>query len=137
MLPKRLRSAGYTVEVFREHFPGKPGRAEQGVKDPHIIKFCARQKWVLITTDKNMRFTHRETIKQTDVAIVATTSNNESLENWVTALIKAKASIERHVKKTSRPWFGLLGRTGNLNVQTVTTESYTRRHRPREGQETA
>jgi hypothetical protein len=133
--PQRLKDAGYEVVCFTEKFCDKGGRKEENVKDPRIIRLCASQKWVLITPDKNMVFTHAETIKKTDVAIIASTIGTRDMDNWINQLIKAKAKIERHVKKTPRPWFMRLGITGSINIQTVGAEKRTRRRRPNEGQE--
>jgi len=123
------------VECFIEHFKDKKGRKEERVKDPRIIRLCASKKFVLVTPDKNMLFTHSETIKNTDVAIIASTVGTCDMDNWVNQLIKAKGKIERHVKKHPRPWFMRLGITGSINIQTVSVDRQTRRRRPREGQE--
>jgi hypothetical protein len=133
--PKRLRDAGFKVECFIRHFCDEKGRKEERVKDPTIIRFCARQKWVLVTPDKEMLFTHADTIKKTDVAIIASTNGTRDLDNWIEQVVKAKAKIERHVKKYPRPWFMRLGMTGSINIQTVGADKKTKRRRPREGQE--
>jgi Txe/YoeB family toxin of Txe-Axe toxin-antitoxin module len=133
VIPKQLREAGFAVECFGDHFSDPDRKKEQAVKDPRIIQLCHEKKWVLITTDKNILYTHVQTIRKTEVLIIATESNRIELDIWVQALIKAKPKIERLVKRSERPYFACIGRTGNLNRKQVGTT--TRRHRPKEGQE--
>ena len=131
--PERLRAAGFEVVCFEEEFPDPHRKVEQAVKDPRIIKRCNEKKLVLITADKEMLYTHVETIKKSEIIIIATQSNTISIETWVDAIIKAKPKIERLVKRSDRPYFATLGRTGNLERKQIGTQ--TRRNRPREGQE--
>ena len=133
--PETLTKAGWAVECFADHFRDADGRVKDGILDPQIIRLCNANKWVLVTMDKQMRFTHVETIKQTEIGIIATTDCNRPPEVWIQALIRAKARIERCVKKHPRPWFARLGSTGALTVETIQPEASTRRHRPKEGQE--
>jgi predicted nuclease of predicted toxin-antitoxin system len=130
--PERLRAAGYEVECFATHFQ-KDGKREDGVKDSRIIKFCQENDFVLVTSDKNIRYTHVDIIKGTEVAIIATESNQSSMALWVEALKLAKPKIERTVRKHRRPWFARLSRTGDIRkVETITQSMSTRRRRPRE-----
>jgi len=131
--PEQLRAAGFIVECFGDHFPDPDRKKEQAVKDPRIIQLCHEKKWVLVTTDKNILYTHVQTIKKAEILIIATESNRIPLDTWIKALIKAKPKIERLVKRSERPYFACIGRTGNLNRKKVGER--TRRHRPREGQE--
>ena len=92
---------------------------------------------MLVTTDSNMQYTHVETIKKTDVAILATAHNNaDDMDEWVDGLISGRAKIERFFKKQERPSFATFNRQGDLTtVKTITSDRYTLRNRPREGQE--
>jgi len=133
--PQKLKDAGFEVECFAEVFNMGGARPEDGVKDPRIIRHCHTKKRVLITTDKNIRYTHVEEIKQTTIAIIATESNRSpsGIGTWVDALIKAKPEIERKLKKFQRPWCARLSRTGKLSgIETITPERTTRRRRPKE-----
>lgn len=123
------------MECFGDHFRDPDGRISDNVKDPSLIRFCHAKQWVLVTTDRQMRYTHIETIKQTEVAIIATVNNKFPPEVWVQALVNAKAKIERYVKKHPRPWFAVLGKEGSFTVETISADARTRRNRPKEGQE--
>jgi hypothetical protein len=133
--PQKLKHAGFEVECFAEVFNVGGTRPEDGVKDPRIIRHCHTKKRVLITTDKNIRYTHIEEIKKTSIAIIATESNRSpaGIPIWVDALIKAKPEIERKLKKFQKPWCARLSRTGKLaGIETITPEMITRRTRPKE-----
>ena len=71
-----------------------------------------------MTKDKELCYTHIETVKKTDIVIIATQSNNEPIAVWVKALIKSKGKIERLVKHTEkkgeRPAVHGLVKTGTL-----------------------
>jgi hypothetical protein len=81
-------------------------RPEDGVKDPRIIRHCHVNKHVLVTTDKNLRYTHVEELKKTTIAVIAAESNRSpsGVGIWVDPLIAAKADIERKLKKFQKPW---------------------------------
>jgi hypothetical protein len=133
--PEKLRAAGFTVTCYANHFTDKEGKPEKSVKDPKIIQYCQKRKYVLITTDKQLCYTHIETVKKSDIVIVATESNTSGMEIWVNALIKAKARIERLVKKSERPCSARLSRVGTITVDDELMGRTTRRNRPEEGQE--
>jgi hypothetical protein len=130
---QKLQDAGFKVECFAEHFQNE-GKREQGVIDPRIIRYCDSKKFVLFTADKNIRFTHVDVIKKTEVAIIATESNNKYPPTmFVDALIKAKHNVERKVKRYPRPWFAHLSIHGRIRkIETITPQMSTRRIRPRE-----
>lgn len=133
--PQKLREAGFEVECFAEVFNVDGKRPEDGVKDPRIIHYCNTKKRILVTTDKNMRWTHLEEIKKTTIGVIATESNKSptGMGVWVQALITAKSQIERKVKRYPRPWFAHLSRLGRINkIETITPEMKSRRTRPRE-----
>ena len=133
--PQKLKNAGFDVECFAHVFTVDGKRPEDSVKDPRIIKHCHTKKRVLITTDKNIRYTHVEEIKKTAIAIIATESNRSpaGIGIWVDALIKAKPEVERKLKKHERPWCARLSRTGKLTcIETIKPQMTTRRNRPKE-----
>ena len=129
----KLVAAEFEVVCFAEDFSAEKARRER-VTDPRIIKHCDQEDYVLFTLDKGMRHTHVEEIKKTGVAIIATESCDKYSPNqWVEALIKAKAQVLRRVKKHPRPWFAHLQITGKIRkIETITGDMRTRRTRPRE-----
>ncbi len=132
---ERLKNAGYAgVERFADHFrDDKTKHSAQGVKDPKIIKLCDKEGWLLVTTDSSMHKTHTELIKTTQVTILATAHNSAANpEPWVTALIRARAKIERHFKKHQRPWFATFTRQGEVHIKTIGLDKACRRNRPKE-----
>ena len=134
--PQRLLDAGFCqVEPFVKHFTREDGGKEQKVKDPRIIRLCNKKKWLLVTTDSDIRFTHIEEIKRcTDVAILATAHNSvENIDEWIDGLIKARARVEREFKKRERPWYAQFNRQGDITtIFTVTEQHTTRRSRLQE-----
>lgn len=132
--PDALRDAGFDVRCARDVFPAKPGKPEQTVKDPRIIRKCDEEKWALITTDKNMLYTHNALLVRTEIAVIATANNHTNPKEWVAAIIKSKVKIERFVRTEPRPSFATISRGGALTVKPV-VERGQRRKRPKEGQE--
>jgi predicted nuclease of predicted toxin-antitoxin system len=116
----RLRTAGFTVQRFPEWFHDEEGRPIRNVLDPEIIRFCHRNGWLLVTRDHEMRNLHREEIRKSEVAIIATAHNSaEDQDEWVAALINLKSRILREFRKRERPWFATFSRTAILTIHTV------------------
>jgi predicted nuclease of predicted toxin-antitoxin system len=117
----RLRTAGFTVQRFHEWFKDATGQAQRNVEDPEVIRFCHKNGWLLVTKDHEMKNTHREEIKKTEVSILATAHNSAgSDDEWVVALINLKTRILREFKKYPRPWFATFSRAAKLTIETVT-----------------
>jgi hypothetical protein len=131
--PQKLEGAGFQVLCFAKDFAHEHKNRIQ-VTDPRIIKHCDKNHYVLFTLDKSMRHTHVETIKKTEVAIIATESADKySPVQWVEAFLKAKADNRRKIRKFRRPWFAHLAITGEIRkIETITQEMTTRRVRPSE-----
>jgi hypothetical protein len=73
-----------------------------------------------VTTDHEMKNTHRGEISKIEVAILATAHNSlEDQDEWVAAIVNLKSRILREFKKRERPWFGMFSRTPNLTTETV------------------
>jgi hypothetical protein len=67
-----------------------------------------------------MKNTHREEIKRSEIAILATAHNSlENDDEWVVAIINLKSRILREFKKRGRPWFGTFSRTAKLTISTI------------------
>ena len=116
----RLRTAGFTVQRFPEWFKDANGQPLRNISDPEVIKFCHKNGWMLVTRDHEMRNLHRQDIRKTDVAILATAHNSaENQDEWVASIINLKGRILREFKNRERPWFATFSRTANLTIQTI------------------
>ncbi|MFI5118008.1 MAG: DUF5615 family PIN-like protein [Terriglobales bacterium] len=117
----RLRTGGFTVQRFPEWFRDNNGQTRINVEDPEVIRFCNKNGWLLVTKDHEMKNVHREEIKRTSVAILATAHNSaESDDSWVVAIINLKSRILREFKNRERPWFATFSRTAKLTIETIT-----------------
>ena len=134
--PQKLESSGFPTVCFATAFSAEH-KSGESVGDPKIINHCNKNNYVLFTLDKNMRFTQVETIKKTEIGIIATESCDKySPAQWTEAFIKAKAVIKRHIRKYPRPWFAHLAITGEIRkIETITLAMFTRRVRPKEQSE--
>jgi hypothetical protein len=76
---------------------------------------------MLVTKDHDMKNLHREEIRKTDVAILATANNSaESDDEWVVAIINLKPRILREFKKRDRPWFATFSRAAKISsIETI------------------
>jgi len=75
---------------------------------------------MLVTRDHEMKNTHREEIKKTEIAILATAHNSaEDQDEWVVAMINLKSRILREFKNRERPWFATFSRTAKLTINTI------------------
>ena len=75
---------------------------------------------MLVTRDHEMKNMHREEIRKSDVAILATAHNSaENQDEWVVAIINLKPRIVREFKKHERPWFATFSRTAKMSIQTI------------------
>jgi uncharacterized protein with PIN domain len=96
----QLRTAGFTVQRFHEWFKDENGRPLSNVPDPEVIRFCHKNGWLLVSRDHEMKNLHREEIRKSEVAILAT-ANNKAVDQaeWVIAIINLKSRIQREFKK--------------------------------------
>lgn len=116
----RLRTAGFTVQRFPEWFRDQEGRPLRNVPDSEVIKFWNKNGWMLVSRDHEMKNMHREEIRKSSVAILATAHNSaENQDEWVVAIINLKAQILREFKNRERPWFATFSRTATIKIQTI------------------
>lgn len=116
----RLRTAGFTVQRFPEWFRDGDGKPRRNVLDPEVIRFCHKHGWLLVTRDHEMKNLHREEIRKSEVAILATAHNSaEDQDEWVAAIINLKGRILREFKNRERPWFATFSRMAALTVNTI------------------
>ena len=79
-----------------------------------------------------MRTTFIETLKKTEIGVLATANNNIGDDTWAKAIVKQKVKILRHFKKQQRPYFSVIQSSGEIRVETLLQTMTTRRTRPRE-----
>ncbi|MGA2250389.1 DUF5615 family PIN-like protein [Terracidiphilus sp.] len=116
----RLRTAGFTVQRFPEWFRDENNQTRRNVLDPEIIRFCHKNGWLLVTRDHEMKNLHREEIRKSEVAILATAHNSaEDQDEWVAALINLKSRILREFRKHERPWFATFSRSAVLTITKI------------------
>jgi hypothetical protein len=135
---ERLSDSGFIIERFIRHFPRRDDaeRREAGVKDPSVLHLCERKGFLLFTADREMKYTHVEILKKTQIGVIATANNQSGTDVWINALVKAKTKVLREFKKHERPYFSILQKSGTLTTETITPERITRRMRPDEVDET-
>lgn len=124
----------FELRDFRVIFPDERKGKQNGVPDTPVIKRCHDEKWLLLTTDREMKKTHVEEIKRNpNVTILATAHNSSSPEEhraWLAAVIKLKPKILRMYKNEQRPWFAIFSREGHItSCETITEKHTTRRTR--------
>ena len=108
------------MQRFPEWFRDENGQVRRNVKDPEVIQFCHKTGWLLLTRDHEMKNTHREEIRKTEVAILATAHNSaEDQDEWVAALINLKSRVLREFKNRQRPWCGTFSRTAKVTIDII------------------
>jgi DNA repair exonuclease SbcCD nuclease subunit len=121
--------------VVRVHNPGdrdNPKARQSKIKDAKVIALCLKHRYLMLTRDHEMKCTHVELLKGTDIAVVAIANNHDHHDVWIEALRIAKAKILRDFKKYQRPYFSILQKNGTVTTKTIGDERLTRRARPKE-----
>jgi hypothetical protein len=101
---ERLRQGGFAqVEPFPKHFKRIDGGKEQGVKDPRVLRLCNTRRWLLVTSDSELRNTHVEEIKSLpDLAILATAHNSVTdIDEWVDGLNQGESPSGERVQEAN------------------------------------
>lgn len=108
---------------FSEKFPSQhdPSKREQGVKDLRVLAVTNQNKYLLFTSDKEMREAHADEIRKTEVAIICSAKNQgvNVTEIYAEAFLKSKARILRDFSKLKRPYFCVLHSTGKVEMRTI------------------
>jgi hypothetical protein len=130
----KIAACGFTAERFTSHFPDRnnPDQRQKKIKDPTVIALCQKYNFLLFTTDREMKKTHIEELKRSDIGVVATANNTDGVDTWVKALFDARAKVLRDFKKWQRPYFSILQKTGHVTTETLTLDRTSRRTRPKE-----
>jgi hypothetical protein len=108
------------VQRFHEWFMDEDGLPLRNVPDSEVIRFCHKNQWLLVSRDHEMKHLHREEIRKSQVAILATANNNRcDQDEWVAAIINLKSRILREFKNRERPWFATFSRNATMTIQTI------------------
>jgi len=101
--------------------PDETGQPLRNVPDSEVIRFCNKHGWLLVTRDHEMKNMHREEIRKSSVAILATAHNSAKDQGeWVAAIINLKTRILREFRKRERPWFAVFSREANItSIHTI------------------
>jgi hypothetical protein len=131
---QRVCALGIMAERFTTHFPDceDPELRQKSIKDPRVITVCRQHGFLLFTTDREMKKTHLEELKRSDIGVVATASNTDGVDVWVNALGLAKSRILRDFKKCERPYFSILQKSGKITTDIISSDWTNRRTRPQE-----
>jgi predicted nuclease of predicted toxin-antitoxin system len=118
---ERLSTAGFTVQRFPVWFRDEDSQPLRNVPDSEVIKFCHKHGWMLVTRDREMKNLHREDIRRSEVAILATAHNSAKDQGeWVAAIVNLKGRILREFRKRERPWFAVFSRESNItSIETI------------------
>jgi hypothetical protein len=125
---------GFKAVRFTQYFPSRdrPEKREDKVKDSRVIKLCQKHRFLLLTTDHEMKKTFIEELKGSDIAVLATANNHDGPGVWLKAIRDSRAKIARDFKKQKRPYFSVIQKSGAITTNTLTMEMANRRTRPKE-----
>jgi hypothetical protein len=114
---------GITVHRFTLRFPAAhdPEKREQSVKDKRVIQIANDHGYLLLTSDKSMREMHADDLLQTELAVIASSSNkgDDVADVFARAFVLAKARIMRDFRKLDRPYFCVLHRSGKIEQRPI------------------
>jgi predicted nuclease of predicted toxin-antitoxin system len=111
-LSLQLRKAGVDVVVHDDVY-------EQTERDPWIFYRCGKQGLPVVTSDKDFMksFPHMAAIALGNTTVIAFSNNNYNSDVRGRAFIKAKAKIERAIRKSKGVRFiGSVGTNGDFKV---------------------
>jgi hypothetical protein len=110
-LVTELRAAGLTVEAHDDHFA-------QDTEDVDLFPVVGAHGWVFLTKDKAIKKRDNEltALLEAGLATFILSSGNLKAEEMAEAFTRAKARMERTVRKTSRPFIAKVHRDGSVEV---------------------
>jgi predicted nuclease of predicted toxin-antitoxin system len=90
---------GVTVQVHKDHFP-------PDAKDEDWLRAVGKQRWVVLTKDKMLRYreTETSTLLAAKVRAFVLTSGNLRADEMAAAFMKALPKMERLLRKTRGPF---------------------------------
>jgi hypothetical protein len=114
-LAEMLRAADFVVVTIYEEF----GDSEGSINDPTFIVDCGNKGRVVLTGDQDMIYNWAKEIVDAEVAVFATTDNNDGPKVWGPFIIAAKADILRELKRRKKPFSASISREGRVTLVRV------------------
>jgi predicted nuclease of predicted toxin-antitoxin system len=111
ILAEALRKHGVTVQVHKDHFP-------PDAKDEDWLRAVGKQRWVVLTKDKMLRYreTETSTLLAAKVRAFVLTSGNLRADEMAAAFMKALPKMERLLRKTRGPFVARVTRGGKTDL---------------------
>lgn len=109
-IPAALRAAGENVETHNDVFPS-------GTPDVEWLEYAGRNKRLVITKDKRIRYRRIEiiTIRKYEVKVFRFASGNLSGKQMAEILVKAKDKIKKYARNHKDPFIVSVTKDGKLN----------------------
>ncbi len=107
-----LKSAEIQVERHLDHFT-------RGTPDEDWLPLVGAKRWVLLTTDKRIRFraNEKQAVIRHRVRMFYFSKNDMSGQQMATALQKALPEIQKLCAKHAPPFFAAITRTGEVHLR--------------------
>lgn len=111
VIADRLRAEGVTVEVHDDHLA-------QDAPDDEWIALAGRERWVVITKDKNIRYraAEIEAIKAHSARVVVIRVKNATATDIADVLLTGRHRIRRFAAKTPAPFVAGIDRYAKVTV---------------------
>lgn len=109
VIAERLRSEGLVVEIHDDHL-------RLDAPDEDWLKLVAREGWVALTKDKNIRYRAAEiaAIRKYGARVVVVRAKNATAADIAELLLKGKDRITRFAGRTEAPFVAGIDRTGRV-----------------------
>jgi hypothetical protein len=116
ILPTRLRSAGFLVEVHADHFPQHESTPEESDRD--WLKLAGKRGWVVLSKNENIRRNQIEIaeILKSGVAAFISTASNITADELAASFLTAMPAIRRVLQRYERPVLATVSRSGTVTV---------------------
>ena len=114
-IAEALRNVGESVRVHDDHL-------NQDVADEEWIELVGRNGWLAITKDRNIRYRswELEAIKKHKAKVFVVRAKDLTAQGIAEILLKARARIKRHAKKTTPPFIAAIYRDGSVKAYPLT-----------------
>ena len=104
-----LREAGHAVEIHDDHLP-------IDAPDEDWIALVARQRWIALTKDKNIRYRSAElaAVREHGARVVVLRAKNATSDQMATMFVRHAARLVRYATSHSPPFVVSMDRDGAL-----------------------